>query len=76
MLNVYNRERAAAALGVSEETIDRYKKSGKLSYRKLGKKSIRFTEGDLIEFLDGCAVAANRLPSGREAVAQEYGGRE
>jgi len=74
-LNVYNRKRAAAALGVSEETIDRYRKSGKLPFRKIG-KSVRFTEGDLIEFLDGCAVAATRLPSGREAVAQECGGRE
>ena len=65
MPTVYSRKTAAKELGVSVETLDRYKDIGKLPYRKIGDR-ILFTESDLTEFLDNCAVPATCLPSGRE----------
>jgi len=69
MPTVFNRKAAAKELGVSVETLDRYKDNGKLPYRKIG-KCVRFTESDLMTFLDNCAVSATRLPSGYEMTAK------
>ena len=65
MLNVYDKRSAGEALGISEETIDKYRKEGKLPFRKVG-TLVRFTEGDLLAFLDACAVPAVSLPSPRQ----------
>jgi|GEM_PF-2406484 len=65
MLDVYDRASAANALGISLRTLDRYREEGKLPWRGIG-KSVRFTKGDLVKFLDSCAVPATSLPSDRE----------
>ena len=65
MLNVYDRKNAAKLLGLSKETIDRYRKGGKLPYRKIGDR-IMFTEKDLNAFLDACAIPATVALSNRE----------
>jgi len=74
MVTVYGREDAAEALGVSVETLDRYRERGELAYRKIG-TLVRFTEGDLVAFLDSRAVPATRLPPDTARTATG-GGRE
>jgi excisionase family DNA binding protein len=54
---VFSKKQAAAFLKVSVETVNRNLKSGKLPYRKIGKRVV-FTESDLAAFLDACAVPA------------------
>ena len=68
MINVFNREKAAKTLGISTETLDRYRKNGKLPYRQIGDRIV-FTESDLIAFLDACSVPATVIPSRREKLA-------
>jgi predicted site-specific integrase-resolvase len=65
MITVFNRTTAALALGISVETIDRYRKMGKLSYRQIGLRII-FTEFDILQFLEACAIPATNLPTNRE----------
>ena len=43
---IYNKKSFAKALGVSVETIDRYRKAGKLPHHRIGDRVI-FTDGDL-----------------------------
>lgn len=57
MSEVFSKKQAAAFLKVSVETVNRNLKSGKLPYRKIGKRVV-FTESDLAAFLDACAVPA------------------
>lgn len=47
---LYNRTEAAKYLNVCTRTIDRAVAGGKLNYRKIG-RCIRFTQGDLNEFI-------------------------
>jgi excisionase family DNA binding protein len=65
MTAVYNKTSAARALGISTETLDKYRKRGKMPYHKVGDR-ILFTEGDLAAFLDLCAVPASVIPTSRE----------
>jgi len=65
MLTVFNKTNAAKALGISVETIDRYRKNGKLPYHQIGDRII-FTESDLAKFLDACAIPATAIPTSRE----------
>lgn len=65
MGKVFNKKEAAKALGVSTETLDRYKKEGKLPHRRIGDR-ILLTESDLSAFLNACAVPATALPTSRE----------
>jgi len=53
MYNIFNRKSLAKILGVSTETVDRCRKSGKLPYHRIGDRII-FTESDLTTFLDNC----------------------
>ena len=62
---IYNKTTFAKILGISTESIDRYRAAGKLPFHKIG-KSIRFTESDLIDFLALCAIPAKETPSIRE----------
>lgn len=62
---VYNKSSAARALGISVETLDRFRRSGKLPYRRIGDR-ILFTESDLSAFLDVCAIPAIAKLTGRE----------
>ena len=64
-MTVFNKSTAAKALGISVETIDRYRKNGKLPHRKIGDRII-FTESDLTHFLDACAVPSTNMLSNRE----------
>ena len=76
MTAVYNKKNAAKALCVSVETLDRYKKAGKLPFRQIGDRVV-FTESDLAAFLDSCAVPAMAEPSPREKLemAKAAGGK-
>ena len=65
MIAVYNRKNAAKILDVSTETIDRYRKSGKLPYHKIGDRIV-FTESDITAFLSVCAIPATAVPTTRE----------
>ena len=65
MPNVYNKPTAAKALGISVETLDRYRKKGKLPYHSVGDR-ILFTDKDLADFLDSCAIPPTDIPTGRE----------
>ena len=65
MITVFNKTAAAKLLGISTETIDRYRKMGKLPYHKIGDR-ITFTESDLTKFLEVCAIPATNVPTGRE----------
>jgi len=62
---IYNKKSFAKALGVSVETIDRYRKAGKLPHHRIGDRVI-FTDGDLIAFLESCSVPAANVPTPRE----------
>ena len=76
MQSVFNKKNAAKILGVSTETIDRYRKSGKLPYHKIGDRIV-FTESDLTAFLEACAVPATAIPTDREKleIAKAVGGK-
>jgi len=62
---VYDKKNAAKALGISVETVDRYRKMGKLPYRLIGDRVI-FTESDLTVFLDLCAIPVTAKLTNRE----------
>jgi len=65
MINVFNKKTAAKILGISTETIDRYRKNGKLPYHQIGSRIV-FTENDLSVFLNACAIPATVIPTNRE----------
>ena len=68
MPNIYNKKTAARALNISTETIDRYRKAGKLPFHLIGDRVI-FTESDLSTFLENCAVPATVIPTNHEKSA-------
>jgi excisionase family DNA binding protein len=57
MVKVFNKKEAAKALNISVETLNRYKKAGKLPFHQIGDRVV-FTENDLLTFLETCAVPA------------------
>jgi excisionase family DNA binding protein len=65
---IYNKKSFAKVLGVSVETIDRYRKAGKLPHHRIGDRVI-FTDGDLLVFLESCSVPATNVPTLREKYA-------
>ena len=65
MITVFDKKSAAKTLGISLNTLNRYKKLGKIPYRKIGDRVV-FTESDLTAFLDNCAVPATAALSDRE----------
>jgi excisionase family DNA binding protein len=65
MLTIFSKTAAAKALGISTETIDRYRKMGKLPYRQVGDRII-FTEADLTQFLENCLIPVTDMPTNRE----------
>jgi len=67
MTNIFNKKSAAKVLGISVETLDRYRKMGKLPYRQIGDRVI-FTESDLATFLDLCAIPATAKLTSREKI--------
>lgn len=52
-----NKENAAFYCGISPETLDRYRKSGKLGYSQIGTRIV-YTKALLDEFLDRCTIRA------------------
>ena len=56
-MKIFNRKEAAEFLGVSLETIDRKRKSGELSFRKIGDRVV-LTEDDLITLIENCKISA------------------
>jgi hypothetical protein len=75
MEQIFNKKNAARALNISVETLDRYKKNGRLPYHLIGDRVI-YTETDLNFFLKSCAVPATVIPTPREkqAMAKAAGG--
>lgn len=65
---IYNKTEFARKLKISVESVDRYRKAGKLPYHAIG-KSIRFTGQDLIDFLALCAITPVETPTSREQVS-------
>ena len=65
MITVYNKRNAAKVLGISLETLNRYKKMGKVPFRQIGDR-VLFNESDLIAFLENCAISATAMPTERE----------
>jgi len=61
----FSKETAAETLGISVDTLDKFKKRGMVPHRKIGDRVV-FTGGDLIAFLDGCLVPATNLRSDAE----------
>jgi excisionase family DNA binding protein len=68
MPNTYNKKTASKALGISVETLDRYKKMGKLPFHQIGAR-VLFTESDLTSFLEACAIPATNETTAREKMA-------
>ena len=62
---IYNKATFAKILGISTESVDRYRKQGKMPFHAVGKRII-FTDSDLIDFLSLCAIPATETPSNRE----------
>jgi excisionase family DNA binding protein len=61
----FTKREAAEKLGISLNTLNRYKNLGKIPHRKIGDR-VLFTDGDLAAFLDSCAVPATSNLSERE----------
>jgi hypothetical protein len=57
MDNMFSRKTAALFLGLSIPSIDRYKRRGKLSYYKIGKR-VLFSENNLTSFRDAHTIPA------------------
>ena len=51
--NLLTTKDVAERLGVRVSTVYDYVHRGEIAYRRIGSKSIRFTEGDLAEFIGG-----------------------
>ena len=65
MPSVFDKKNAAKALGVSTETVDRCRKNGALTFRKIGNRIV-FTESDLTTFLNACAIPATAVSLNRK----------
>jgi len=62
---IYNKTEFAKLLKISTESIDRYRKAGKMPFHSIGKRVI-FTDSDLVDFLALCAIPAIESPTNRE----------
>ena len=65
MKMTYTKREAAETLGISLNTLNRYKKLEKIPYKQIGDR-VLFTVSDLTAFLDSCAVPAKNPMSERE----------
>ena len=65
---IYTKTEFAKLLRISTESVDRYRKAGKLSFHTYGKRVV-FTDQNLLEFLTLCQVSATKTPTRREAVS-------
>jgi len=70
-----NKKDAAHYLGISVETLDKYKDSGKLSYIRIGDRCLWNTTL-LEEFVNNCIIRATTETTHRESltVAKTAGG--
>jgi excisionase family DNA binding protein len=66
---VFNKRQAAAYCGVSVETLDKYKDSGRLGFTKIGKR-ILFRQIELDQFLENLTIPAKAPPTLREQQEQ------
>lgn len=55
---MFDVNEAATRLGIAVITLRRMIYAGRISYRRIGPKLIRFTEADLREFLENATVPA------------------
>jgi excisionase family DNA binding protein len=62
---IFNKRQAAAYCGISVETLDRFKDSGKLGFTKIGKR-VLFRETELDDFLASLTIPATQPPTLRE----------
>jgi excisionase family DNA binding protein len=73
----YTRDEAAMLLGLSVETLDKYRRLKKMPHHKVGDR-VLYTEGDISLFLEACAVPATETLSGKERqnMAKRAGGAD
>jgi len=64
---IFTKKEAAQALCISIETLDKYRRQGKISFRMIGDR-ILFTERDLIDFIESCLIPATVRLSPREKI--------
>jgi excisionase family DNA binding protein len=62
---VFSKREAAKYCGVSVETLDKYKDTGKLGFTRIGKRVV-FRQIELDQFLENLTVPAKAPPSLRE----------
>lgn len=58
MEKLLNLEEASRELGIAAVTLRRWVHNGRIKYRRIGPKLIRFTESDLREYLENATVRA------------------
>jgi excisionase family DNA binding protein len=62
---VFNKKSAAEYCGISIETLDRFKDSGRLGFTRIGKRVV-FRQIELDQFLAALTVPAKTVPTLRE----------
>jgi excisionase family DNA binding protein len=73
IIMLLNKKAAAQYLGISVETLDKYKDSGKLSYVKIGDRVLWTT--DLLDaFIQTCIISATESTTRRESLAVSKAG--
>ena len=65
---LFNKKQASQYLGISTESIDRYKDRGKLGYVRIGKRCL-WTQALLDEFIQACTIPAINHTTPREKMA-------
>ena len=61
----FNKKQAAAYCGISVETLDKYRDSGKLGFTRIGKRIV-FRQIELDQFLASLTIPAKTPPTLRE----------
>jgi excisionase family DNA binding protein len=68
---LYNQKEAARFLNVCMKTVERARADGRLNYRRIG-QSIRFTQGDLDEFIMKSSIRP--VPPEQDPVKKQQAG--
>lgn len=72
MIQVYDTKQTAKLLGISFSSIRAIMKEGGITYHRIGKTTIRFTEEDIREYLDKNLVrGSSKSTAGNTAMASE-----
>ena len=69
-MKIFNRNNAAKLLGISVQTLDRSRKTGKLLSRRIGSRIV-IMEDDLFTFLDASITTSAGMASNADALETE-----